>query len=108
MLNVKWSPHAKELLDGIVIGIATALTVDAGLAWESKLRAATDQLADFPDLGTAIPLVCFHTVPPNADRLRQIICKPYRIVYEPVDGEIHVLSIRHSRMLIAEGDTNWS
>ena len=107
-MDVKWSPHAEELLDGIVIGIATALSIDDGLAWESKLRAASDQLADFPNLGTVIPLVCFHTVPANADRLRQIICKPYRIVYEPVEGEIHVLSIRHARMLVAESDTNWS
>ena len=62
-MDVKWSPHAEELLDGIVIGIATALSIDDGLAWESKLRAASDQLADFPNLGTVIPLVCFHTVP---------------------------------------------
>ena len=107
-MDVKWSSHAEELLDGIVIGIATALSIDDGLAWESKLRAASDQLADFPYLGTEIPLVCFHTVPANADRLRQIICKPFRIVYEPVEGEIHVLSIRHARMLVAEDDTNWS
>ena len=107
-MDVKWSPHAEELLDGIVIGIATALSIDDGLAWESKLRAASDQLADFPYLGTEIPLVCFHTVPANVERLRQIICKPYRIVYEPVEDEIHVLSIRHARMLIAEDDTDWS
>ena len=72
------------------------------------MRAASDQLADFPYLGTEIPLVCFHTVPTNVERLRQIICKPYRIVYETVEDEIHVLSIRHARMLIAEGDTDWS
>ena len=107
-MDVKWSPHAEELLDDIVIGIAIALSIDDGLAWESKLRTASDQLADFPYLGTEIPLVCFHTVPTNVERLRQTFCGPYRIVYETVEDEIHVLSIRHARMLIAEGDTDWS
>ena len=107
-MDVKWSPHAEELLDGIVIGIATALSIDDGLAWESKLRAASDQLADFPYLGTEIPPVCFRIIPENIDRLRQTFCGPYRIVYEPVDDEIHILSIRHARMLVADGDTNWS
>lgn len=107
-MNIAWSPHAEALLDDIVIGIAEALSVDDGLAWEIKLRTAANQLADFPNIGTMIPLVCFHTIPANADRLRQIICRPYRIVYEPAEGEIHILSIRHARMLVAEDDTNWS
>ena len=107
-MNIAWSPHAEKLLDGIVLGIAEALSIDDGLAWESKLRDATYKLADFPYLGTEIPIGCFQTIPENMDRLRQIICDPYRIVYEPVGDEIHILSIRHSRMLVAEGDTSWS
>ena len=107
-MSIKWSPHAEELLDGIVIGIAEALSVDDGFAWETKLREAANQLGDFPYLGTEIPTVCFQTIPENIDRLRQTFCGPYRIVYETVEDEIHVLSIRHARMLIAEGDTNWS
>ena len=107
-MNIVWSPHAEELLEDIVLGIASALSIDNGLAWGSRLREAADQLADYPYLGTEIPLSCFHTIPENIDRLRQIIYKPYRIVYEPVEDEIHILSIRHARMLVAEGDTDWS
>lgn len=107
-MRVRWSPHAQSLFHGILDELADNLLPEAVYEWRTKIVAASDQLADFPYIGTEIPLVCFHTVPANVERLRQIICKPYRIVYEPVDDEIHVLSIRHARMLIAEGDTDWS
>ena len=107
-MNVLWSPHAESLLDGIVLGIADALSVDDGLRWEGKLRAAATDLGIFPYMGSAIPPECFHTIPANADRLRQKFCGPFRIVYEPVDEEIRILSIRHSRMLVTDDDTVWN
>lgn len=106
-MPVLWSPHAEELLYDIVIGIAKALSPADGIRWECRLRQDAAQLADFPLLGTSIPSTCLQMIPDNADRLRQIICNPYRIVYEPGEEEIHILSIRHTRMLIAEGDTSW-
>ena len=105
---VLWSPHAETLLDDIVIGIAEALSVDDGLRWEGKLRTVAAGIGDFPFSGPVVPVECFHTIPANADKLRQVICKPYRIVYEPVGDEIHILSIRHSRMLVTMDDTVWN
>ena len=107
-MKPKWSPHAKGLLADILYAITTELSEEDALRWRNRIQAATDQLADFPNIGTAIPLVCFNTPPEDADKLRQVICKPYRIVYESLGDEIHILSIRHSRMLVAEGDTYWN
>ena len=108
VVNPKWSPHAKGLLADILQTIIYELSEEDATRWNHRIQTTIDQLGDFPYLSTEIPPVCFQTIPENIDRLRQTFCGPYRIVYEPIDDEIHILSIRHARMLIAEGDTNWS
>jgi len=106
-MMVKWSPHAERLLEDIVIGIATELYPDDGIRWELKFKAAAEGLGSFPDSCPTIPLECFNVVPPDPERLHQLIVKPYRIVYEIVDDEVHILSIRHGRMLVTIDDTSW-
>ena len=95
------------LLEEIILGIATARYPDDGIRREMKLREAAEGLGDFSLSHPTIPVECYHTVPPHPERLHQLIVKPYRIVYEIVESEVHILSIRHGRMLVALGDTNW-
>ena len=63
-------------------------------------------LGNIPLSHQTIPVECYHTVPPNPERLHQLIVKSYRIVYEIVESEVHILSIRHGRMLVALDDTS--
>lgn len=104
---VKWSPHAEGLLDDLLMKIADTLYVEDAFRWEDKLRNAADNLGSFPLSCPTIPPECFHTVPSNPERLHQLVVRPYRIVYEVVDEECRILSIRHGRMLVTIDDTNW-
>ena len=107
-MDVFWSPHARSLLDEIVVGMAEALSVDDALRWEADFRNAAERMGDFPFLGAVVPVECFAVIPKDVDQLRQVFCGPYRIVYEPVGDEIHILAIRHSRMLVSTADTFWN
>ena len=106
-MKLKWSPHANSQFLDILAQIGLALYMEDAYRWREKILAEVEQLSLFPFLGPGIPPECFSTIPANIERLRQIVCNPYRIVYEIVDDEIHILSIRHTRMLVAEGDTHW-
>jgi len=107
-MTIEWSPRAQGLFYGILSEIREELSAEDALRWHGRIVDATLQLASFPLAGQLIPTEAFESIPPNADRLRQIIVKPYRIVYEPVGDEIHILSIRHSRMLTTMDDTAWN
>ena len=107
-MNVAWSPHANSLFLDILAQIEDALSIEDAYRWRERILDDAGRLADLPFSGAIVPAECFHTIPAKADKLRQVICKPYRIVYEPVGDEIHILSIRHSRMLVTMDDTVWN
>ena len=107
-MNAKLSPHASGLLNDIIDTIADELSLADALRWNDDILSTILTLEDHPQSGDGVPLECFDTIPPNADDLRQTFCRPYRIVYEVVGNEVHVLSIRHSRMLVTNTDTFWN
>ena len=107
-MNAKLSPHASGLLNDIIDNIADALSLADALRWNDDILSTILTLEDLPQSGDNVPLECFDTIPPNADDLRQTFCHPYRIVYEVVRNEVHILSIRHSQMLVTDTDTFWN
>ena len=107
-MTLNWSPHALSLFTDILDNIFYVLSAEDMIRWRYKIEDSVLILENHPLSGTNVPSECFETIPPNIDELRQIFCRPYRIVYEVVGDEVHILSIRHSRMLVAGTDTYWN
>ncbi len=106
-MTPQFSPHAQSLFREILLAIEEELSYEDAIRWHDKIIHDVAQLEQFPLSCPAVPLACYHTIPPNPERLHQLIVKPYRIVYEIVGDEVHVLSIRHGRMLVTIDDTSW-
>jgi toxin ParE1/3/4 len=68
-----WSPAARDDLHDIVVFIARD-NADRAMSFGYELISETDRLQDFPDIGRVVPEY-------QNDRLREIIFRPYRIVY---------------------------
>ena len=106
-MNIDWSFHAQDQLAAILRSIAFDESYEDAVRWRLKINENLEPLTDFPESCPNIPLKCFYEIPPLVNRLRQMIVKPYRIVYESVDSQVRILAILNTRQLITEPDTIW-
>ena len=68
-----WSPAARDDLHDIVVFIARDNS-NRAMSFGYELISETDRLQEFPELGRVVPEY-------RDDSIREIIFRPYRIVY---------------------------
>ena len=87
--------------------IAHELSREDAQRWRVKTREAVRPLRTYPDVGSVVPPECFAYPPTVNARLRQIICSPYRIIYETVANTNRILAILYERQMVFPGDMRW-
>lgn len=68
-----WSPAARDDLHDIVVFIARD-NPNRAMSFGYELISETDRLQDFPEVGRIVPEY-------QNDNIREILLRPYRIVY---------------------------
>ena len=89
-----WSPQA---IDDIV-AIAEYIARDSTFYAEStveRIFQAPEKLMQFPKLGRVVP-------EKNDESIREIFVFQYRIIYEIVASEIHILTVVHGKRIIED------
>lgn len=85
MIPILWSPQALHDLESIREYIARDSTLYADLVVR-RIVAGVDRLASFPESG--------RVVPERGDpKIREVIVKPYRIVYRRQSAEIEIVTV---------------
>ena len=99
-MNVVWSPTALDQLDEIYHTIATERDIATATKWFLKINDAVGNLADFPLSGPRVPESAFEEHFTDFVGLRQLVVKPYRVVYEATDTACNILGVMRACRLI--------
>ena len=99
-MNVVWSPTALGQLDEIYNTIASERDISTATKWFLKINDAVDNLADFPLSGPRVPECAFEEHFTDFVGLRQLVVKPYRVVYEATDTACNILGVMRANRLI--------
>ncbi len=89
-----WSPQAIEDIQAIAEYIARDSTVYAESTVE-RIFQAPERLIQFPKLGRIVP-------EKNDDSIRELFVFQYRIIYEILASEIHILTVVHGKRIIED------
>ena len=91
-MQVRWTPGARGDLLELVKYIAQDRP-DAARKMAKRLRAATEHLGEFPEMGRMVPEF-------SNPELRERIVPPYRLIYSTAGNTIRIVAIVHSRRLL--------
>ena len=94
MKRILWSPRALTDLEAIREHISYDSVPYAGLM-VSRLVVAPSRLLQFPELGRVVP---------EFDRsdLRELIVRPYRLVYRLRGGIIEIVTVFHAARMFPD------
>jgi plasmid stabilization system protein ParE len=93
--RLRWTRRAREDLASIRAFITEESPNYAALVI-GRIVGATDRLAQFPESGRAVPEFAHAEV-------REVIYRPYRIVYRLVGAtEVHILTVHHAARPLPE------
>jgi toxin ParE1/3/4 len=95
-VKIIWSPLAVDRIAEIAAWIAEDRPKAAEGVVEN-LFAAVERLTQFPESGRPVPEI-------DQPEIREIIEKPYRIIYRTGADSVEILTIRHSRQELEEED----
>lgn len=70
-------------------------SADAARRLAARIRGRVDELAVFPASGRVVPEI-------GIERYREVIVRPYRVIYEIRKNDIVILRVRHSRRDLPE------
>lgn len=86
-MKVTWSPLADEQVDDAVAHIS-ADNPTAALQWLERLLDHAKSLATFPDSGRFVSEL-------GRQDIREIIVRPYRVMYRRKDDLVEIGAVRH-------------
>ena len=99
-MSVVWSPTALDQLDEIYNTIVSERDIATATKWFLKINDAVDDLAEFPLCGPCVPECAFKEHFTDFVGLRQLVVKPYRVVYEATDTVCNILGVMRASRLI--------
>jgi len=99
-MRIVWSPTALDQLDEIYNVITTERDTATAAKWFLKINDAVSNLAEFPLSGSSIPESILGEHFSDLVGLRQLIVKPYRVIYEVDDATCNILGVMRTSRLV--------
>ena len=97
-MRVRWTVGARaDLLE--MFEYIAAEDASAARRLRDRIRGATRNLVEHPEMGRMVPEF-------GNPAVRELLVRPYRVVYVVKERELHVLGVVHSRRLMPEFDTS--